>query len=48
MDIHQARAEAMQEKIDANLKEMRASKEEMKDQVKTGQVEMKSTVSAIQ
>jgi pyruvate formate-lyase activating enzyme-like uncharacterized protein len=52
MDIHQVRTEAMQEKMDASLKEMEAGqehlkveietcKEEMKDEMKTGQAEMK-------
>jgi hypothetical protein len=48
MDIHQARTGAMQEKMDANLKEeIKASKEEMKEEIKSGQAQMKPTVSAI-
>jgi hypothetical protein len=48
MDIHQARAEAMQEKTDAKLKEeIKASKEEMKGEMRAWRKEIKARREAM-
>jgi transcriptional accessory protein Tex/SPT6 len=47
MDIHQARKEAMREKTDASLKEIKAGQKHLKEEIKASKEETKEEMKAM-